>query len=50
MEKEDMETARDMFYEECGWDKKNGAPTKKTLKRLGLEDVALGLKKAGLGD
>ena len=50
VEREDMETARDMFYEECGWDKKKGAPTKKTLKRLGLEDVALGLKKAGLGD
>jgi aldehyde:ferredoxin oxidoreductase len=48
MDKKDMEKARDMFYEVCGWDKETGAPTKETLVKLGLEDVAAELEKSGL--
>jgi aldehyde:ferredoxin oxidoreductase len=33
-----------MYYRKRGWDER-GIPTKTTLKRLGLEDVAKKLKK-----
>jgi len=31
-----------------GWDKKTGAPTRASLERLGLKDVASGLARMGL--
>jgi len=34
------------YYELRGWDE-NGIPQKKTLERLGLGDLALGLRKNG---
>ncbi|WP_026477211.1 aldehyde ferredoxin oxidoreductase [Alkaliphilus transvaalensis] len=40
LDREDMELALTMFYKEMGWDEKTGAPTKETLVRLGLSDVA----------
>jgi len=48
MDKQDMELALDMFYEEFGWDKETGAPTKATLLKFGLSDVAAELERKGL--
>jgi aldehyde:ferredoxin oxidoreductase len=48
MDRADMELAKDLFYEELGWDKKTGAPTRATYERLGLKSVADELAKKGL--
>jgi len=48
MDRDDIDLARDMFYELLGWDKKSGAPTRASLARLGLGDVADGLDRMGL--
>lgn len=40
MDRDDMERAKDLFYQTLGWDRKTGAPTRATLERLGLKDVA----------
>jgi len=48
MDREDMQTALTMFYEEMGWDKKTGAPTKETLNRLGLDFAARELESMNL--
>ena len=40
MDREDMELAKTMLYEEMGWDSESGAPTRATLERLGMADVA----------
>ncbi len=40
MERNDMELAKDLFYEALGWDKTTGSPTRNTLERLNLKDVA----------
>jgi len=48
MDREDIDRARDMFYELLNWDRKTGAPTAACLKRLGLADVAAGLAASGL--
>lgn len=48
MDREDMQLALTMFYKEMGWDEKTGAPTKATLERLGMKDVAVELEKLNL--
>jgi aldehyde:ferredoxin oxidoreductase len=48
MDKDDIKTAMDMFYQEMGWDKKTGAPTASTYHKLGLGKVADELSKKGL--
>ena len=40
MVREDFQLALTMFYKEMGWDETTGSPTKETLVRLGLTDVA----------
>jgi len=45
---EDWNTALDLYYEVLGYDKATGAPTRATLERLGLKDVADELQKAKL--
>ena len=40
MEKNDWQDALTMFYEQFGWDSKLGCPTRETLVKFGLEDVA----------
>lgn len=40
MDREDMQRAYDYLYEEMGWDIATGAPTRETLERFGLGDVA----------
>jgi aldehyde:ferredoxin oxidoreductase len=48
MDRDDVRLAMDMFYEELGWDKATGAPTRGTYRRLGLDDVADSLAKRKL--
>ena len=48
MDKEDMNMAMDMYYEEMAWDKKTGIPTVTTYQKLGLGKVADELSKKGL--
>jgi aldehyde:ferredoxin oxidoreductase len=48
MDREDMEIARTMFYEEMGWDVETGIPTRETLERLGLGYMADDLEARGL--
>jgi aldehyde:ferredoxin oxidoreductase len=40
MDRQDIELAKDLFYDVLGWDRKTGAPTRKSLEKLGLKDVA----------
>ena len=39
MDRDDWQVALGMFYKEFGWDE-NGAPTRETLEKFGLKDVA----------
>lgn len=48
LEREDWQTALTMFYREFGWDEKTGAPTRATLEKFGLKDVADDLDALGL--
>ena len=48
MDREDMEIAKTMFYEEMGWDVETGIPTRATLERLGLGYMADDLEERGL--
>lgn len=48
LDREDMNTAFTMFYKEMGWDETTGAPTRATLERLGMKDVADGLEALSL--
>ncbi len=48
MDKEDIQLAMDMYYEEMGWDKQTGSPTRDAYQRLGLGTVAEELSKRGL--
>ena len=48
MDKDDIKTAMDMFYEEMGWDKKTGAPNSEAYQGAGLGKVAEELSKKGL--
>lgn len=40
MDRADMQTALTMLYREMGWDEVTGAPTRATLEKFGLGDVA----------
>jgi aldehyde:ferredoxin oxidoreductase len=40
MDRADMETAKDLFYSQVGWDKATGIPTRATLEKLNLRYVA----------
>jgi aldehyde:ferredoxin oxidoreductase len=48
MDRQDIEVAKDYFYEVLGWDRATGAPTRATLERVGLKDVADRLHSMGL--
>jgi len=48
MDREDIQEAMRMFYEEFGWNGETGAPTRETYRRLGLSKVAEELEKKGL--
>jgi aldehyde:ferredoxin oxidoreductase len=44
---EDWNDITDLYYEKRGWDKKTGWPTRVTLERFGLGDIADALEKIG---
>lgn len=48
MDRDDMEIAKTMFYEEMGWNVDTGIPTRETLERLDLGDMADDLDARGL--
>ena len=48
LDKQDMQSAMDMYYEVMGWDKKTGAPTSNAYKKVGLARVADDLAKKNL--
>lgn len=48
LDRDDWQTALTMFYKEFGWDETTGAPTRATLEKFGLKDVADALDAKGL--
>lgn len=40
LDREDWEKSLDMWYDAMGWDKETGIPTRATLEKFGLSDVA----------
>ncbi len=48
MDRNDIQVALDMFYEEMGWDRTSGAPTSETYSKIGLDKAAEELKKRNL--
>ncbi|MFC1871669.1 aldehyde ferredoxin oxidoreductase [Chloroflexota bacterium] len=48
MDRDDMEKAKDLFYEQLGWDKATGLPTRATLEKLRLGYVADDMAGRGL--
>ncbi len=48
MDRADMELAKELLYEQLGWDKTTGLPTQATYDRLGLSGVATAMAAAGL--
>ncbi|MBI4334529.1 MAG: aldehyde ferredoxin oxidoreductase family protein [Chloroflexi bacterium] len=48
MKREEVEKMIDDYYALRGWDLKTGVPPRKTLERLGLEDVAEDLERRGV--
>ena len=48
LERADWQTALTMFYKEFGWDETTGAPTRASLEKFGLKDVADALDAKGL--
>ncbi len=48
LDKDDMEKAKDIFYEQLGWDKTTGLPTRAELERLSLGYVADDMAGRGL--
>ena len=38
--REDLERSKSEYYKLMGWDVKSGTPTRSTLERLGLKDLA----------
>jgi aldehyde:ferredoxin oxidoreductase len=48
MDRNDIEAAKDLFYDELDWDRRTGAPKARTYQRLGLSAVAEELGKRKL--
>ena len=46
--REDISALQDDYYDERGWDKAKGAPTRQKLTELGLESVATDLERLGV--
>ena len=46
--REDMDKALTMFYEQMGWDTETGIPTRATLEKFGLSDMADKLEEYGI--
>lgn len=48
LDRNDVQTALDMFYDELGWDRATGAPTRGTYRKFGLGSIAEALAKRNL--
>lgn len=48
LDRDDMEKAKDMFYSTLGWDVATGVPTRATLEKYGLKDMADDLEARGI--
>ena len=48
MDREDWEKSLDMFYAAMGWDVETGIPTRETMEKFGLSDVANKMAELGL--
>ena len=48
LDREDWQKALTMFYQQFGWDEKLGCPTRETLEKFDLKDVADDLESRGL--
>lgn len=48
MDRDDMEKAKTMFYEAMGWNPETGIPTRETLTKFGLDDLAAKMDEYGL--
>ena len=48
LDRDDVRVALDLFYDQMGWDRATGAPTRGTYRKFGLEGVADWLAKRGL--
>jgi aldehyde:ferredoxin oxidoreductase len=48
MDRDDIARAMDLFYQEMGWDKVSGAPTRAAYQRVGLAHVGQELAEKGL--
>ncbi|MFQ6370544.1 aldehyde ferredoxin oxidoreductase [Shewanella sp. YIC-542] len=48
MDREDIQTALTMFYKEWGWNEDTGVPTRATLEKFDLKEVADRLEASGL--
>jgi aldehyde:ferredoxin oxidoreductase len=48
MDRDDIARAMDLFYQEMGWDKVSGAPTRAAYQRVGLAHVEQELAEKGL--
>ena len=48
MDRADMELAKDYFYEEMGWDIATGIPTRETLEKFDLKEMADDLEARGI--
>ena len=48
MDRDDWEKSLDMFYEAMGWNKETGIPTRQTLEKFGLDDMADKLEELSL--
>jgi aldehyde:ferredoxin oxidoreductase len=48
MREDDMEVAFTMLYKEYGWDEKTGAPSRASLEKFGMKEVAEDLAARGL--
>ena len=48
LDRADMEKAKDLFYDIFGWDKTTGVPTRETLEKFDLGDMADDLEARGI--
>ena len=48
IDRQQFEALQNRYYELCGWNPENGRPTKQTLERLDMADVAQILEEENL--
>ncbi len=48
LDRDDMQLAMTMFYKEMGWDEETGIPTRSTLEKFGLNDIADKMSSMGI--